>query len=321
MPGGLTFHLPMELAALRDAGASDAVCRARSDERLAEAWQAGLVDPPLYRWAVERYRATAADLLADDPARVARALHDIAPLASGLAGAAFHGLIRTGYGVWRGDAGEVARGLAYLRTRRQVLTSSDDVRAPRVDAADALDMLDDDLPAASGRAGVTVFDLLNLVAGTRACTHSGLLAATPRALAVAATALVRRNPSSFVAVHAATGLHAVCELHARVAGPPNRDEAAPAATAVWWRHLETAVRACTLLVESGPPEGVPAYDGGRGAVDDIESLVQAAVRSDETHDVKLAVALRRLVGFGLLSEQEAVEVGLARLGTGVLGPV
>ena len=314
MPGGLTFHLPMELAALRDAGAPDDVRRARAADRLAEAWRAGLVDPPMYRWAVERYRGTASDLLSGDDVRVAGALRDVAPLADGLAGAAFHGLIRLGYGVWRRDAGEVARGFAYLRTRRQVLA---------VDAVDdgPTGELDGDLPTAAERDGVTVFDLLNLAAGTRACTRPTTRSATPRALAVAGASLVRRNPSSFVAVHAATSVHALCELHALALGGIDHDAPLHPDLATWWRNLDVAVRACTLLVESGPPEAVPAYDGARGEVHDLDSLATAAVRSDETHDVKLAVALRRLVGFGVLHEQEALEAGLARLGTGVLGHV
>ena len=121
LTGALTFHLPLELAALELAGADPAVLQARTERRLAEAFRAGLVDPPLYRWAVDHYRPVADRLLATDPDVRRAALADIESLADGLAGAAFHGLIRLGYGLWRRRPGEVARGLAYLRSRRQVL--------------------------------------------------------------------------------------------------------------------------------------------------------------------------------------------------------
>jgi hypothetical protein len=302
LSGALTFHLPMELAALRDAGAGHDVLRARTQSRLTEAYRIGLVDPPLFRWAVERYRDTAADLVSGDAERVGRAVDDIAPLAEGLAGAAFHGLIRLGYAVWSGDAAEVARGLAYLRTRRQVLSGADGAACGNGTS------LDVDLPPMEARNGVTVFDLLNVAAGTHACLDPDARSSTPRAIAAAAGALVRRNPSSFVAVHAMTGLHALCEL----------EQLAPGGLGVWWRHLATAVRACTIVVETGPPEAVAAYDGRHGAVDDVESLVTASVRSAETHDVKLSVSLRRMVHFGVLDEREAVEIGLARLGAATL---
>ena len=117
----LTFHLPLEVAALELAGASAEVVAARVAQRLADAYAEGLVDPPLYRWAVEHYRPVADQLLSPDRHERERGFAGIDALGPGLAGAGFHGLIRLGYGLWRRRPGEVARGLAYLRTRRQVL--------------------------------------------------------------------------------------------------------------------------------------------------------------------------------------------------------
>lgn len=320
--GGLTFHLPMELVALRDAGASPETIEQRTQERLAEAQLDGLTDPPLYRWAARRYSETAQTLLDGDDNAVVR---DIEPLAEGLAGAAFHGLIRFGYGAWQRDAAEIARGLAYLRTRRQVLASplNDQIHnAPTTETLDtptAVGAIKVDLPAPAERSGVTVFDLLNLAAGTGICGTSTVSQAdTPRALALAAIGLVRRNPSSFVAVHAATGFHALCEVELLLTGTspaPSRDRNLQTSTATnaWWSAYEIALRACTLLVESGSPEALPGYDNGFGVVTNIESLVRASIQSNDTHDVKLAVALRRLVGFGLLTDDEATEVGIIRL--------
>ncbi len=315
---GLTFHLPMELVALRDAGASSETIEQRKQERLLDAQADGLTDPPLYRWAVRRYTETAQRLVSgDDPT----AVRDIEPLAEGLAGAAFHGLIRLGYGAWQRDESEIARGLAYLRTRRQVLASPLSARDHTSHAAEPHQTFDTgtairaDLPGSSERDGVTVFDLLNLAAGTGLCSAPDAHRTdTPRALALAAMALVRRNPSSFVAVHAATGFHALCEVELLLSGVASAPHQPPTkATIAWWSAYSVALRACTLLVESGAPDALPGYDDGYGVVTNIETLVAASIRSADTHDVKLAVALRRLVHFGLLSEDEATEAGIARL--------
>ena len=50
----------------------------------------------------------------------------------------------------------------------------------------------------------------------------------------------------------------------------------------------------------------------------LTSLVAASVHTGDTHDVKTAVSLRRLVQFGLLDESEAVATGLSRLAAGML---
>ena len=305
MSGGLTFHLPMELVALESAGATSTIIEERGRARLVEAYATGLVDPPLYRWAVRRYASTAAGLISPDAAVRADAFADVLPLGEGLAGAAFHGLIRLGYAAWKVDEAEIARGLAYLRTRRQVL-ATDLAIGRRADLAI-------DLPSPAEREGATVFDLLNIAAGTgepaRLASEHGHR--TLRSGLLEGVRLVSRNPSSFVAVHALTGFHALCEVHLLVCGsPPNDASLFDAVTAPWWRSFVVASRACSLLVESGPPEALAAYDGNVGTVDE---LVEAAVESDDTHDVKLAVALRRLVEFDLLDEADAVTVGLHRL--------
>lgn len=309
---GLTFHLPMELVALRNAGAPSETIEQRKQERLHDPQAEGLSDPPLYRWAIRRYTDTARRLLLGDDSSAAR---DIQPLAEGLAGAAFHGLIRLGYGAWQRDEAEIARGLAYLRTRRQVLASRSNSLSSLGHTDETGLLIRSDLPEPGERDGVTVFDLLNLAAGTGLCgSPDANFADTPRALALAAIALVRRNPSSFVAVHAATGFHALCEVELLLSGvAPSRHETPRANTNPWWSAYAIALQACTLLVESAAPDALPGYDEGYGVVTDIESLVTASIQSDDTHDVKLAVALRRLVHFGLLTDTEATEAGIARL--------
>jgi hypothetical protein len=309
MAGGLTFHLPMELVALEDAGAPGVVVEQRTRERLVEAYGTGLVDPPLYRWAETHYGDTAISLLSPAVATRLTAFESVHALGDGLAGAAFHGLIRLGYAAWKRDAAEMARGLAYLRTRRQVLASAAD--APVSGSSDSL-------PPNEVSQGTTVFDLLNIVAGTG---RPGQVLHEQRSITAAAlirgaTGMVRRNPSSFVAVHALTGFHALCEVHHLVSGesPASTLDASPLWS--WWRSYAVAARACSIIVEAEPPEALAAYDNTFGSVTSIDSLVAASVQSGETHDVKVAVALRRLVHLGLLDDDEAVNTGLARLAAG-----
>ena len=306
LTGGLTFHLPMEVQALEHAGADRSVIDRRVEEGIAEAFAAGLVDPPLYRWAVDHYRPTATELLSDDRTTREAAFGSIVALGEGLAGAAFHGLIRLGYAAWRRDDVEMARGLAYLRTRRQVLNAGvvgDDLRA--------------ELPPADQRDGLTVFDLLNVVAGAGVASPT-VVGRTLRSAATDAAGLVRRNPSSFVAVHALTGLHAMCEVHRLACGDESFDQWATSITAPWWSAYLIAGAACAALTETQPHEDVVAYDGTHGPVDSVDALVSASILTGDTHDVKTAVSLRRLVEFGLLDEADAVATGLRRLAAGML---
>lgn len=305
LTGALTFHLPMELLALGDAGASQSTLDRRTEVRLSEAYAAGLIDPPLYRWAVERYARAGEAALSSNAEHRRLVIAEIEPLADGLAGAAFHGLIRVGYGAWHRDAKELARGFAYLRTRRQVLSVG--LCGPVSGQHD--------FPTPDRVAGATVFDQLNLAAGTGACLQS-TSGVTVRSLAVAATNLVERNPSSFVAVHALTSFHALCELHNLLLGEPPADESITSPLSAWWKSFSIAVQACSIVVSSYAPEALAAYDGSLGPAHTIDEVVQASLRSDETHDVKVAVALRRLVAFGVLNEDEAVNVGGARLAAG-----
>jgi hypothetical protein len=314
--GGLTFHLPMELVALNEAGASKAIRDGRQNERLREAWAAGMVDPPLYRWAVERYRSSALALLSNEPNELTRALGDIAPLAQGLAGAAFHGLIRAGYGLWQRDANEVARGLGYMRTRRQVLSLPEPFTSPLVQATDDSCVVDvHDFPPLAECEGVTVFDLLNIAAGTQECgltpeatTYS---LAGQRMLGLQALDLLLRNPQSFVAIHAVTGFHALCEFQHAVGVLPLE---------TWWGSYAVALRACRLIVHSAPPDALATYDDVFGPIENLDDLVAASVKSSETHDVKLAVALRRLEFLEVFTAEECVQAGIVRLASGQLFP-
>lgn len=306
LSGALTFHLPLEVFALQAAGADPAVIEARIADRLAAAYREGLVDPPLYRWAVEHHRPVARDLLDPSPGVREAAFRTILPLGDGLAGAAFHGLIRLGYAAWRGEEEEVARGLAYLRTRRQVLAGSTTGAGGGTPGTTAM-------PPAGERDGATVFDLLNLAAG--AGGHDELIdpsasMPSPRAMAARAADLVRHDATSFVAIHAVTGLHGLVEVHRRVTGDGPGDDVTGTVLAPWWRAYAAALRACTLVVEGtprvGPPECTETFT-------DVDALVRAAVDSGDTHSVKLVVALRRLVELGVVEEPVLFELGATKL--------
>ena len=304
MSGALTFHLPLEVFALQDAGASDAVIEARIRDGLAEAYRSGLVDPPLYRWAVEHHRPVAAGLLSSSfPERVA-AFRSVVPVGEGLVGAAFHGLIRTGYGALRRDADELARGLAYLRTRRQVLQGPAD---PATDGVAAM-------PPPAVMEGTTVFDQLSMAAGAGGddeLTDTGRPLPSAAALAGRAADLIRHDAGSFVSVHAMTGLHGLAEVHTLVTGAPPAGDLDASVLSSWWRAYAIGLRACSLVVSATPYVGrtdcAPAFR-------DTPTFMTAAIDSGDTHSVKLAVAMRRLVGFGVLDEATMWELGAIKLG-------
>jgi len=303
--GALTFHLPLEVFALEHAGASAEVIEARLAAGLAEAYRDGLIDPPLYRWAVDHYGTAAVALLAQSAHERASAFAQVATLGEGLAGAAFHGLIRLGYGALRRDPDEIARGLAYLRCRRQVLRGPD-LGERRLAA----------MPPVSELDGVTVFDQLSMAAAAGGGDAADI--ADPdrglppvRDLARRAAALLRHDASSFVSVHAMTGLHALVEVHALVTGAAPSTGLETSVLHSWWRAYAIALEACTLLVRATPEVGrtdcAPTFH-------DTPAMFAAAVASGDTHSVKLAVALSRLAEFGAVDEATAWELVAIKLG-------
>lgn len=305
LSGALTFHLPLEVFALEDAGASPAHIQERMAAGLADAYRSGLVDPPFYRWAVEQYGPVAEALLSPDRAEREAAFTSVLPLGEGLVGAAFHGLIRTGYGALRRDASEIARGLAYLRTRRQVLRGPFTLHADETGSA---------FPPPEVTDGTTVFDQLSLAAGAGAsdplADPASPLPPAPD-LAARAADLLRHDAGSFVSVHAMTGLHGLAEVHHLVTGENPADGLNDTILGSWWRAWAIGLVACTSVVTATPAVGrterAPSFA-------DTPSLMAAAVASGDTHSVKLAVAMRRLVAFGVLSEATLWELGAIKLG-------
>ncbi len=309
LSGALTFHLPLEVFALEDAGASPGLIQERMAAALADAYRSGLVDPPFYRWAVEHYGPVAAALLSPHRAEREAAFASVLPLGEGLVGAAFHGLIRTGYGALRRDPDELARGLAYLRTRRQVLRGPAPAAGPTTPAA-----TEAAIPPPEAAEGSTVFDQLSMAAGAGG---DDPLIDTARPLppaaelAARAAELLRHDAGSFVSVHAMTGLHGLAEVHHLVTGEPPAHGLDETILGGWWRAWAIGLVACRAVVTATPAVGrtsrAPAFT-------DTPSLMAAAVASGDTHSVKLAVAMRRLVTFGVLDEPTLWELGAIKLG-------
>lgn len=301
---GLTFHLPLEVQALEYAGADKELIADRINQRLPEAFAESLVDPPLYRWSESHYRGVGERLASDDIEQRRRGFAQIVSLGPGLAGAAFHPVIRMAYGALRSDAREMARGLAYLRTRREVLFAG---RPRHVSPGDVV------MPGPEDLDGISVFEQIDFVSGEPAFFPGpGEEGELPElaALCTQGMDLVRRNPGSFIAIHTLTGLHALAEIAHHLSG--RRDLGGvpddPLLEA-WWQAMTNAIATCAIVLGAMPPELPPTVK----EYTNFESLVGAGIHSPEVHDLKLSVALSRLVELGIANERDALEVGAIKL--------
>lgn len=288
LDGGVTFHLPMELGALAWAGADPEIVADRTKSRLQEAFRVGMVDPPFYRWALDEYSDIASAIADGNVGSVANAID---PLGAGLAGAAFHGLIRFGYGAMNRDAIEINRGLAYMRARRQLMMPAT-VFGQR-----------GSMPPPDELAGRTVFDVLG-IANTVGSFDPEDVRALDEMLQVA-LGLVHQCPRSFVAIHAVTSFHALVEVQHAL--DPDHDlfvrSAAPLPS--WWEAYETGLAACSLAVgcevaPSVPDELAPATNRADAVAD--------ALASNDTHSLKLTLSLFRLVEFGFIDDATALKI-------------
>jgi len=299
----LTFHLPLEVMALEHVGADRLVVEQRIQQNMVETLARGLTDPPLYRWAEQAYQPIATELLSEDPETRLRAFAAVAPLGEGLAGAAFHGLIRLGYGCLRREALEIARGLAYLRSRRQVLASPHGAHLPTREVQ----------PGKEDLHGLSIFDQLTVVSGSYGILSpediDGPLPPTT-ALCAQALELVLQRPHSFIAVHTVDALHALVDLEFLVVGTSPTDDHRGSPLVDWWRAYLWALRTCAALVghETEMPPGRP-----QKAFSSFADLIPVAIDSCEVHDVKLVVALQRLTELGITTQSSALEVGSAKL--------
>lgn len=291
--GDLSNHLPMALAALHALGADDArldAFAAGYAPRLppappAEAWPSGDAWPGRLgdRSAWTAYRGFFAEWLRWD------GLDDLLPqvlpvLMPGCGAAAFHGLIRTAYGVRFEHAGEVADGLAYWACRWLPLG---DLQAGPAD---------DGAPAETDPA-VVLQDLRPITRGPVAT--AGLIAERmhlasrrPGFRRTVARLAVDDDTLPRLARHAArlyaasgnfTVLHLVTGCHAMQVLRPFVDD--PQAMVRWFWQAYAAGHVGSRLKLS--PAGVATT-----APPDWPAIVTAAIASDDEHVIKLVDSCR-----------------------------
>jgi len=214
--GGLSNHLPMALVALHALGADDARLREFFDRytpRLSLAPPPGRVRDD---WPALLGRSEAfPDLLASFAARQraignASLLHELLPrLLPGVGAAAFHGLIRTAYGVAAAHDGEIAAGLAYWASAFLPL----DAGAAHAEQSDIAAWIGALAGALADRRieGGLIFERMREVGRTQAfALHAGRLAIAADTLGRLADFAAQR----YVATRNFTVLHLVTSCHA-----------------------------------------------------------------------------------------------------------
>ena len=282
----LANHLPMALVALDRLGASHAHLGAYAagyakrvglrPARAAAAWPAGdawtsrLGQPdawPMYRnlftqW-LEHESAGAV---------LSQALPALMP---GCAAAAFHGVIRTAYGVQAEHMGEIAEGLAYWSATHQRLgTWPQGVVADADDPAELLR----ELHAADSRDGLIVTRMVDAARDGKVNAVAARLVVdddTPQRLTRAA-AFAYTHTGNFTALHLVTGCHAMRVIAQAAAADID-------ATDAWrwfWQAYAHGVVAAAL--EPSPaPEPWP-----------WPRIVEAAIGDDDEHVIKLVDSCR-----------------------------
>lgn len=281
---GLSNHRAMALQALHRLGADAARLRAfasRYERQLrpappaqtwpaGDAWSSRLGQPDAW----PAYRDLFAQWLDNEAA--GDLLQQVLPrLLQGVAGAAFHGVIRTAHAVVAAQRGELADALAYWATRWAPLGRelpgtepvTDDPEAPlrrlaRVHSGSAMLM-----PGLRAAAAAPGFDALaaSLAIGPRTVPTLARLAAQAYAAS-----------GNFGVLHLVTSALAVQELLAFV--DPDDEAALMAARAAYWRAFLATVAAAGIEARAAPaPRPWPA-------------LRAAAIAHDDEHVIKLVDA-------------------------------
>lgn len=281
---GFSVHRPMALQALARLGAdADRLEQLARDVavhlRPAPPPQAWPLGDPWYsclgqRDAWPRHRDLFAQWLDNEAA--GDVLQQVLPrLMQGLAGAAFHGLIRTAHAVAAAHRAELADALAYWATRWAPLGQPRPDVVPTVRDPEAvlrkLAVVRTDSPMLAGRlraaAAAPGFDDLaaTLVLDARSVPALARLAAS----AYAAT-------GDFGVLHLVTGALAVEELLPFI--DPDDEAALSAARAAYWRAFMATVSAAGLVPR--PPPAAPGWP----------ALRARAIASDDEHVIKLVDA-------------------------------
>lgn len=285
--GGLANHLPMALVALEGLGADDTVI-ARFRESYARQLQplvrSGSAEAPGEpgagaRQDFPRWLAFFERRIAEEGAAVVLRQW-VDRLLPGVAGAAFHGAIRTGYAVEVGHDAELAHGLGYWASTYMALPGSTTM-AGRLSPPEVLGAISTD-PRLAGRRPDGAFNIAQLTAGaaaTDACAEH-IAATDPGAVCVDSVA--RAMLQAYAATNDFTLLHGVTGCHAlRLILPYSADRTA--AVAHFWRAAAAAYIGC------GSPPLLRA-DPSRMGWDEIQAR---AVASTDEHDIKLVYSCWR----------------------------
>lgn len=205
-------------------------------------------------------------------------------LLPGLGAAAFHPLIRTGYGVRFGDDQEVSDGLAYWATAYLPLGELGAMGAEPEPSV----LLSQLRAARTGKSGDSEAGLIldRMRNASRVPQFAPTVAAlrpredTLRRLAGVALELYTSTGGNFIALHAVTGTHGLRMLWPHV---PQKELAV--------RYLWQALVAAYLTV--GAPALAPAASpADPGHVPDWSQIVAKAVASTDPHDLKLVDVAR-----------------------------
>lgn len=209
-------------------------------------------------------------------------------LLPGLGAAAFHPLIRSGYGVRFNDDGEVVDGLAYWAIAYLPLGPLGESAAGQEPETEPRQLLRRLRAARHGKGGSNQGRLIldHLRSAAAVPEFAGTVAAlapredTLRKLALLALELYAETRGNFTALHAVTGTHGLRMLWPHVA---QRELAV--------RYLWQALVAAYLTV--GAPElGEAPPSGGDRRAPDWAQIVAKAVSSTDAHDLKLVDVAR-----------------------------
>jgi hypothetical protein len=219
--GGLSNHMPMALGALAALGADEDGLRKFFDRYRPRLSLAATGGRPSTDWAQHLGHFDAyADLNASFRHMIAQqgldsVMRQVLPrLMPGVGAAAFHGLIRTAYGVAAQHEGEIAAGLAYWACRWLRMNAAQMPAGAADDPATWLLALADELKDVALEGGL-IHERMRAVARTEAfARHAGRLSLQADTLQILADHAARCYAATrnFTVLHLVTGTHAMREL-------------------------------------------------------------------------------------------------------------
>ena len=294
--GGLANHMSMALVALHGLGADDARLQEYADRHarrleplpedpggeVPEDWSSVLGRPGLL---VPFRRRFDADIAKRGRAAVLGA--SLPRLASGIATAAFHCVIRTAYAVDCGDDAELAFALAYFASYHHPLPRKDDGSEVPKEALAPLELLARARTTKSlagktlkGNLIIDVMDQAAVLPGIATVTDPLALDVDTHGRIAHAALRLYLATNSFTALHLVTSTHALRVLAPFVADPM-------ALLRPFWRAVAIA------YVGLGTPE-IPGEDPAlpKDAAD-WSKVAAAATKSNDDHVVKLALTCSR----------------------------